>query len=389
MATPNGDGQQFQRALTPYETWVRSQGIPIVRGHGVTDLAEPEFGRWDRLGCDAYFILLEGMTGFTGMYVAQIDPGAATNQQRHLYEKTIYVLQGSGITTLEDPRGKTHQFEWQEGSLFAIPLNTPYRLFASGSRVRYVAVTTAPVIIDLFHNDEFIHNCPFSFTDRFNGEPDFWSKDVRYEGSGNTLLGQFSRRGWETNFVPDARSVLPDKVDPEKKSLRFIQYELTGNSLITHESKYPSGSYMRAHYHSGGAILLILRSEGYSMMWDKELGDRPFESGHGGDVVKIDWKPGSVFSPPTGWFHQHFNVGAEDALQLAFRYGSRRFPFGIWHAVGARDVDGEVGTMRMRGDGGAVIDYSQEDPHIRQLFNERLRQNGIHAWTGSPALSGR
>src|SRR4051794_19078341 len=57
---------------TPYEAWVERQGIPVLRGYGVSDVDDHEFGYWDRLGCPAYFVLLHGMEGITGMYMAEI-----------------------------------------------------------------------------------------------------------------------------------------------------------------------------------------------------------------------------------------------------------------------------------------------------------------------------
>lgn len=365
---------------TPYEAWIATQGIPVVQGHGITDLAEPPFGYWDRLGYEAYFVQLHGFEAFTGMYVAQLAPGQETKMERHMYEKCVCILAGTGSTSMEGPDGNKVQFEWQEGSLFAIPLNTPHRFFAHGETVRYAAFTSAPVMFDFFHNEEFIHRNPFWFLDRFDGSADYIHRDVRDERPTQSLLGGFTSRAWETNFVADARTVLPDEVSEAKKSLRFIQYELAGNVLIAHESKYPSGAYMQAHYHGGGAILMILRSQGYSLMWPKELGDRPFESGHGDGVVRVDWKPGSVFSPGTGWFHQHFNTGPTDALQLAFRYGSQKWPNGARRALGGGEVDGRTRVMMTREEGGAIIPYAQEDPEIGRMFNEALARNGVAAW---------
>src|SRR5438067_6849125 len=167
------------KALTPYEAWAQRQGVPLLKGYGVTDLNEHELAHWDRLGCPAYFVLLQGMEGITGMYVAEIPAGGTTNLKHQLYEEVIYVMEGHGSTTLELPDGKTHQFEWGEGSLFAIPLNTPHRLFAGGQRVRYVAFTTAPLVFDLFYNEEFIFNTPFTFSERFDGSKAWFDLDVR------------------------------------------------------------------------------------------------------------------------------------------------------------------------------------------------------------------
>lgn len=125
-----GDPTDEGMAPTPYEAWVRRQGVPVVEGYGVTDLREPETAFWDRLGCPACFVILRGMEGITGMYVADIPAGARTNPERHLYEKIIYVLEGSGSTTVEAPNGQLQQFEWNQGSLFAVPLNAPHRHYA-------------------------------------------------------------------------------------------------------------------------------------------------------------------------------------------------------------------------------------------------------------------
>jgi quercetin dioxygenase-like cupin family protein len=380
MATNGKSGWDGGYAkYTPYEAWVRQQGVPIVEGYGITDLGEQEFGFWERLGCRAYFVLLKGMEGISGMYVAEIPAGGTTHPERHLYEKIIYVLQGNGATTVQDHSGQWHQFEWQQGSLFAIPLNATHRLFAAGQDARYVAFTTAPLVFDLFHTEDFVYNTPYDFRDRYDGGPSFFQVDERHEARGSTLMGSYVRRFWETNFVPDLGAVMPVPVDGQGQTLRYVQLELASNTQITHLSKYPIGRYMQGHFHAGGAILLILRSEGYSLMWSSDLGERPFEAGHGDKVVRVDWKPGSVFSPPTGWYHQHFNAGPHEALQLALRHGSARFPSGLWIASTRRGDTEAVVTASS--EGGTMIEYEREDPAIRRLYAEALARSGVEsAW---------
>ena len=90
-------------------------------------------------------------------------------------------------------------------------------------------------------------------------------------------------------------------------------------------------------------------------MWPNEWGTRPYESGYGDRVVRIDWAPGSVFSPPTSWFHQHFNTGSEPALQLALRCGSQKFPLGI------RVAAIRAGVYTSVKQGGTLIEYTDED----------------------------
>ncbi len=368
MAQQSKDPSAWGSTPTPYEAWARRQGVPIIQGYGHTDLADPEFGYWDRIGAEAYFSTMKGMEGITGMYVVKLPAGGSTKRERHLYEKVIYVLEGSGTTTLEDPNGKEHQFEWHQGSLFAIPLNAPHKLYAMGEQVRYVAFTTAPLVFDLFYNEEFIYNTPFSFSERFAGEESYFSLDQRKpRGEG----GEYESYLWETNFIPDVRTAQIDPSERKGPGLLLTQFEIASNSLIGHLAEWPVGRYVKAHHHGGGAILLIIKSEGYSLMWPNDLGERPYENGNADGVVRIDWKPGSAFSPPTGWYHQHFNTGPQRALQLALRNGSAKFPFGV------RRSQTKAGVMTSTAEGGTMIDFEREDPQIRQDYLNALAKNGV------------
>ena len=369
MTQPQTDGSRsWGGTPTPYEAWVRRQGIPVYEGYGLTDLNQPEFGYWDRIGAEAYVSIMRGMEGITGMYVARLPAGGSTKRQRHLYEKVIHVLAGSGTAVIEDPDGKEHTVEWHEGSLFAIPLNAPHRLYAMGDAVRYVAFTTAPLVFDLFYNEEFVYNTPFYFRERFGGEPDYFMLDRRRpRGQG----GEYESYLWETNFIPDIRTAQIDPSERKGPGLLLTQFEIASNSLIGHLAEWPVGRYVKAHYHGGGAILLIVKSVGYSLMWPNDLGERPYENGYGDQVIRIDWKPGSVFSPPTGWYHQHFNSGPERALQLALRNGSAKFPFGV------RRAQTKNGVMTSTAEGGTMIDFEAEDPQIRRDYLESLERNGV------------
>jgi len=122
-----------------------------------------------------------------------------------------------------------------------------------------------------------------------------------------------------------------------------------------------------------GAILLILRSKGYTLMWPPEAGIRPYQTGHANQVVKVEWREGSVFSPPSGWFHQHFNTGNEKARQLAFRYSgqSGKYLLGAWRAINKEGVRTSVR------EGGTMIEYEDEDPQIRADFETAINRVGV------------
>jgi hypothetical protein len=121
--------------------------------------------------------------------------------------------------------------------------------------------------------------------------------------SGITVSAANNRHGSRENFIPDARKAAIDAQEQKGTGVNLTQFEIADKTLIGHLAEWPVGRYHKAHYHGGGAVLVILRSEGYSLMWPNEWGTRPYESGYGDRVVRIDWAPGSVFSPPTSWFH--------------------------------------------------------------------------------------
>jgi quercetin dioxygenase-like cupin family protein len=354
---------------TSYEAWLQEENIPIHNGYGIGDITVLPRGPWKRTGGNGAYIELKGMEGFTGMYVGEIPSGGALNPENHLYEKLIYILRGVGATEIwqvGDDKKKMH-FEWQQGSLFAIPLNTRHRLVnGSNQPAIFLAVTSAPLMIDLLHNMPFVLGCDYKFADRFAAQPDYFvPKTERKE------IGGFVN--WESNFIADARGALVDPSEAKGFGVRITSFDMGGSTLVGHIAEWPVGRYHKAHFHQGGAILLILRSQGYTLMWPQEAGLRPYQAGHGDQVIRIDWREGSVFSPPSGWFHQHFNTGKEPARQLAFRYSgqSGKYLLGCWRAIN------KEGVRTSTREGGTLIEYEDEDPQIRRDFENAIQKVGM------------
>ena len=364
--------QQMEKLLagyqkTPYFKWMRSEGLPVVGGYGVEDVRELPLAPWPRLGARGCFVQLHGMEGVSSMYVAEIPSGGALEPEKHLYEEIICILEGQGAAEVWQEGGPKRMFEWGPYSVFAPPVNTWHRLI-NGSRepAKFLAVTNAPVVMDVFHNPEFVFNCPFQFSDRFQGEENFFAVgNKRYE------LGM--QHIWETNFIPDIKSARLDGRAVKGAGVQITQFEASGNGLIGHISGWPEGRYHKAHYHGPGAALLGLESSGYVLLWSKELGTRPFQGGHGDEVVQIPWREGSVYCPPNGWYHQHFNTGRGSARHLAVRYGSRIHTVGFM-LPGKRQEDGVYLTAR---EGGTLIDYDEEDPEIGRRYEAALKKSGV------------
>ena len=153
---------------TAYQRWLKGEGIPVVEGFGVEDVREMRLGAWRRTGGNGAFLNLYGLEGATGMYVAEIPPGGALEPEKHIYEEVICILAGQGATEVWQEGGKKRMFEWGPWSVFAPPLNAWHRILNGGREpVKFLAVTNAPLVLDLYRNAEFVFNCPFIFSDRF------------------------------------------------------------------------------------------------------------------------------------------------------------------------------------------------------------------------------
>jgi mannose-6-phosphate isomerase-like protein (cupin superfamily) len=360
-------GTARARAKTSYERFMESESVPIVEGYAVTNVHNVQAKPWKRLGCDGAYLNIRGLEGITGAYLVKLTAGTSTIPERHLYEKIFYVVHGEGVAEIQQRDRVPQNMQWRTGSVFSPPMNTLHRLMNySNEPALLLAVTTAPMALDHYHNEQFVFHSDFSFNDRYDGESGYFDPGAeRYLASNNRQWI------WETNYIPDARAARLDAQEQKGTGVNITQFEISNNTLIGHLAEWPVGRYHKAHFHGGGAVLVILRSSGYSLMWPNHLGTTPYENGFGAEVVRIDWVPGSVFSPPTNWFHQHFNTGPEPALQLALRCGSQKFPLGIRVAAIRAGVYTSVKS------GGTLIEYNDEDPAIRQTYEAELAAKGI------------
>ncbi len=95
-----------------YQAWQETEGLPNYSGYFVEDLSDVVLGDWPRLGALGAFINLEGAGRACDAYLLEIEPGRATQPERHLYEEVVLILKGSGATQVWNERGARHFFEW-------------------------------------------------------------------------------------------------------------------------------------------------------------------------------------------------------------------------------------------------------------------------------------
>lgn len=327
-----------------YEHWLKREDIPVYRGFYVEDVHTLPLGPWRRTGGLGARLLLGGQQQTDG-FVVEIPPGAALNPEKHLFEELVYVVSGRGSTRVWQEGGPARSFEWSAGSLFAIPLNACHQfLNGSGtSPARLLAATTAPHQLNQYHDEDFVFNNPFVFADRFSGE-----KEDYFSDAGTS----WKVRSWETNFVPDVRAVNLDAWEAKGRGASHMRYVMADGVYGCHIHQLSPVTYVQAHRHDAGAMILILSGSGYEVMWRE-----------GQPKTRYELRPGAVVSPGKMVYHLHVNPNAEPLRQLAFRGGGAS-------KYGA----GEGGPEQHMSE---LIPYENEDPSIRERFYQEARDRGL------------
>jgi gentisate 1,2-dioxygenase len=343
---------------TTYEKWLESEELEVVTGYHLENVYDVPLKPWKRKGGRGAIINLEGGGQSNDAYICEIPPGESLKPQRHLFEELIFILKGRGTSVFWNEGGPKRIIEWQEGSLFSPPLNVWHQHFnTQGDKpAKYMAVTTAPTVINLFHNHDFVFNNPFEFKDRYQAEENYFSSQ------GTAHPG----RVWDTNFIPDVRTFQLQDWGERGRGSKNVYFEIANNTLCSHISEFPVGTYKKAHRHGPGAHVIILSGKGYTLMWKEGL---PFR--------KFDWQEGSIVVPPDQWLHQHFNTGNVPARYLALRWEGLKF------RMGRKTELCEVSIK----EGGDQIEYEDEDPAVRKLFEDELAKEGITS--KMPPVAGR
>src|SRR5438094_1447720 len=332
---------------TPYTRWVKAEGLEIIPALYVRNLRKVELKPWARRGGNAVFVNHDASRVSNDSYVMEIPPGKKLEPHRQLYEEMILILEGRGSTTVWNNEGKRITFEWKAGSLFAIPLNAWHLHFnGSGTQAaRYVGVTNAPPVINLYEDLDFVFGCEHDFKNRFNGEAEYFSAKGEQKG----LLLQ-------TNFVADAINLPLISAKERGAGGGHIRFSMAKGSMNSHISQFPLGTYKKAHAHGPGAYVIVMSGEGFSLMWPE-----------GAEPQRFAWREGTLIVPPNMWFHQHFNTGTTPARYLAFKQ----------EGVAIRNAQGVPKAWISRRLGGDQIDYADESPQVRQMFAEALGKHGL------------
>lgn len=352
------------RRVGAYDQWMRSIGIPVYEGHHVEDVRTVELGWWEARKCKAAFLHLKGMEGVSEARIVEIPPGGQMPPLKLAVGELVYVLQGEGTASVwNEVEGTRKIFEWSERSLFHIPRHIHHQIFnGSGSKpVRLLHYNYLPVAMSVVPDPDFFFNNKYTSTLKLSDDDSMYSdvQEVVSSGPQGSPIGSY----WVGNFFPDLADWDRLKAFRERGAggtavfMRFPDAEMGA-----HMSVFPPGLYKKAHKHGPGRVIVIPKGEGYSMLWKE-----------GGEKIVCPWHEATVFVPPEGWYHQHFNSGAGGARYLALG------PLPQFRGKGETMED----RARLQ------IEYVDEDPSIRKKFEDECRRHGATSQMPAACYSNR
>ncbi|UXN57976.1 cupin domain-containing protein [Phyllobacterium zundukense] len=363
---------EFKKQPTPYDQFMVEEAIPVFRDLGVSSVKNLPLKPWKRTGGRGTYIQLLGTETKWGCHLVEVPAAGALHPEKHMYEEIYIVVEGRGSTEVWlEGEGRKHVFEWQEGSMFSIPMNAMHRIVnATNSPALLLGGTTAPNVLNQIQNADAVFNNPYVFRDRFSGADDFYK--YREEIEPDPVRGLAMRR---TNFMPDAVNCELPLDNRRSPGYRRVEPFMTNNTFYYWIGQHENGRYSKAHAHTSAAILICLKGEGYTYTWPEEYGVNPWKDGHADKIKRLDYGPfGMVSAAPGGarWYHQHFSVSKEPFRLMAW-FGPHN-PGRDPGAPGEKHTDYTAIDVN---EGGTAIPYWMEDPYIREEYEEKLNRNGV------------
>jgi len=350
--------------LFTYDYWMESTGVPTHKGFYVEDLRTLELGWWEERQCMTAFIQLAGQEGVSSARVTEIPPGQSLPPLKFALDEVVYAVAGRGLTHIwYDHSNVKKSFEWQQHSMFLLPHGCTHQLSnMQGDRpVRLLHYSYLPLAMSAVPDPDFFFDNPYPSPNELAEQEGYYSEAKML------LLPEGDPRGrrvyWYGNFFPDMKAW--EKLDANERrgaGGKSVYILFPDSEVFAHMSVFAARTYKKAHRHGPGRVIVIPAGEGYSIMWEE-----------GKKKVVVPWHECSAFVPPNRWFHQHFNTGATPARYLAL-HSPMQF-YGHAEKVEDRAKD--------------QIEYPDEDPWIREKFEEELGKRGLKSLMPDEAYTNR
>ena len=217
---------------------------------------------WPRFGVKAAACHLKGRGDFANMFLFEIPPAAPPCRNAISTKRWSMCSKAPAPPSLNLSDGTRRSFEWGPRSMFAIPLNAKHRHFNGSGRNRalIVATTDLPLVMNIFHNEQFIFDTTFEFAERTG-------KDEYYSGEGDLVLVRPAIIcGKPISFPTSSNSNCRPWADRGGGSTN-IMFVLADGNMHAHISEMPTGTYKKGHRHGAGAHVMCVVGSGFSLLW--------------------------------------------------------------------------------------------------------------------------
>ncbi len=211
-----------------------------------------------------------------------INPGESITSKSNASSQVFYCIRGKGHT--KTPDGIV---TWKTGDYFATPGQLDLEHFADEDTAFYW-VNDSPLLsyLGATQSEKKFRSVFFS-AELLNTS----LENVRKENEGKNK----NRNG----------ILLGNRDCPMTKTVTHTMWSLY--NLL------PRNTRQKAHRHNSIALDFCVSAgpNTYTL-----IGKRINAEGHIIDPIRADWKPGTVFVTPPGWWHSHHNESDEDAIVL-------------------------------------------------------------------------
>ncbi len=260
----------------------------------------PLFPRPKRNSRAVAFDELAGNTAL-GIHLSQIAPGGDKPGHRHVDEATLYVIYGYGWSELKQDDSKDVQrIDWKAGDMISIPCNAWHQHFNGDpdNPTLQLAFKNTRWLRTTFGSRDWVYDNHFRFHDRYDDEPDYWTRhDLMEDGR------------IEANVLHDlaGEALAPA---PDFGELAHMNRYQMGGHLILDVSivELERRGRTRAHKPLVEEALYGLSGRFRTWIWDEN-----------GQEQLIEWGEGDLISPPMGIWRRHTTRGHEPARYLAVR----------------------------------------------------------------------
>ena len=275
----------------------------------------PLFPRPKRSSNAAAFDELSGNTTL-GVHLSQVAPGGMKPGHRHVDEAVFYIVSGHGWSELKQADdAPVQRVDWKAGDMLSIPANAWHQHFNGDQEepALQLAFKNTRLLRKLFKSRDWVYANDFRFSDRYNDEPDYWTREVVAEDG-------FIERA----TIPDVANVELADAPEMGRAVTANKYRMGGHTMLeVGVVEIGRKGHVRAHRHLVEEALLCVSGRFRTLIWHED-----------GREELIEWNEGDLLSPPLNAFHQHFSRGHDPSRYVVVRNTFVHKAFGLGDTMG-------------------------------------------------------